>query len=142
MRLGFLAAAVIAPLAVSAALADIAPTPDRGPPMGDAGGLSFMVQSVRVEMGPANGPHYSKSEQVVVLTGCADGTPNCALARAKNLIGMEVDEVDGRPLRPEIGMVKEILDAFADPKAPATVTLTLYGRAADAQPVEVAFKRR
>jgi hypothetical protein len=142
MRLEILAAAVAAPLVVSAAWADIAPTPDRGPPLGDAGGLTFMVQSVEVEMGPANGPHYSKTEQVVVLTGCAEGTPNCALARAKNLVGMEVDAVDGRALRPEIGMVKQILDAFADSKAPATVALTLYGRAADAQPVEVKFARR
>jgi hypothetical protein len=142
MRLGFLAAVFIAPLAVSAALADIAPTPDRGPPMGEAGGLSFMVQSVQVEMGPANGPHYSKTEQVVVLTGCAEGTPNCALARAKNLVGMEVSDVDGRGLRPEIGMVKEILDAFADPKAPATIALTFYARAADSQSVDVSFARR
>jgi hypothetical protein len=142
MRLEILAAAVAAPLVVSAAWADIAPTPDRGPPLGDAGGLTFMVQSVEVEMGPANGPHYSKTEQVVVLTGCAEGTPNCALARAKNLVGMEVDAVDGRALRPEIGMVKQILDAFADSKVPATVALTLYGRAADAQPVEVKFARR
>ena len=95
MRLGILAAAFAAPLVVSAALADIAPTPDRGPPIGDAGGLTFMVQSVQVEFGPANGPHYYKTEQVVVLTGCAEGTPNCALARAKNLVGMEVDAVDG-----------------------------------------------
>ena len=57
MRLSVLAVVFAAPLVVSAALADIAPTPDRGPPMGDAGGLSFMVQSVQVEMGPANGPH-------------------------------------------------------------------------------------
>ena len=41
MRLGVLAAVFVAPLVVSAALADIAPTPDRGPPMGDAGGLTL-----------------------------------------------------------------------------------------------------
>ena len=142
MRLGCLAAAFIAPLAVSAALADIAPTPDRGPPMGEAGGLSFMVQSVQVEMGPANGPHYSKTEQVVVLTGCAEGTPNCALARAKNLVGMEVSAVDGAELMPEKGMVRQILDAFADAKAPSTIALTFYARAADSQAVEVKFARR
>jgi hypothetical protein len=142
MRLSVLAVVFAAPLVVSAALADIAPTPDRGPPMGDAGGLSFMVQSVQVEMGPANGPHYSKTEQVVVLTGCADGTPNCALAKTKNLVGMEVAAVDGAELMPAKGMVAQILAAFADPKAPATIALTLYGRAADSQPVEVAFARR
>jgi len=142
MRLGVFAAALATPLVVSAALADIAPTPDRGPPMGDAGGLTFMVQSVQVEFGPANGPHYSKTEQVVVLTDCADQTPNCALARAKGVVGMEVSAVDGAELRPENGMVGQILDAFADSKAPAKVTLTFYARAADAQPVEVKFARR
>ena len=142
MRLGVLAAAFAAPLVVSAALADIAPTPDRGPPLGDAGGLTFMVQAVEVEMGPANGPHYSKSEQVVVLTDCTENTPNCALARAKAVVGMEVVAVDGMGLMPEKGMVRQILDAFADLKAPATIALTLYGRAADSQPVEVKFARR
>lgn len=142
MRLKILAAAAAAPLLASVALADIAPTPDRGPPMGDAGGLSFMVQSVEVEMGPANGPHYSKTEQVVVLTDCAAGTPNCALAKTKNLVGMEVSAVDGAELMPEKGMVAQILAAFADAKAPATIALTLYGRAADSQAVEVKFARR
>ena len=142
MRLEILVAAFAAPLVVSAALADIAPTPDRGPPIGDAGGLTFMVQSVEVEMGPANGPHYSKTEQVVVLTGCAEGTPNCALAKKRNLVGMEVVAVDGMGLTPEKGMVRQILDAFADAKAPATIALTLYAHAADSQPVEAKFARR
>ena len=142
MRLGVLVAVFVAPLVVSAALADIAPTPDRGPPSGDAGGLTFMVQSVQVEFGPANGPHYYKTEQVVVLTGCAEQTPNCALARAKNVVGMEVSAIDGAELMPEKGMVRQILAAFADSKAPATIALTFYARAADAQPVEVEFARR
>jgi hypothetical protein len=142
MRLGVLAAAFAAPLVASVALADIAPTPDRGPPLGDAGGLTFMVQSVQVEFGPANGPHYSKTEQGVALTGCAEGTPNCALAKTKNLVGMEVSAVDGVELMPEKGMVAQILAAFADAKAPATIALTLYARAADSQPVEVKFARR
>ena len=142
MRLKILAAAVLAPLVVPAAWADIAPTPDRGPPAGDAGGLSFMVQSVEVEMGPANGPHYSKTQQVVVLTACAEGAPNCALARVKGAVGLEVVAVDGMGLTPEQGMVRQILAAFADSDAPATIRLTLYGRAADSQPVEVKFARR
>jgi hypothetical protein len=142
MRLGVLAVAFAAPLVVSAALADIAPTPDRGPPMGDAGGLTFLVQSVQVAFGPPNGPHYYKTEQVVALTGCAEATPNCALAKTKNLVGMEVSAVDGAELTPEKGMVAQILAAFADSKAPATVALTFYARAADSQPVEVTFARR
>ncbi len=142
MRLRILAAAFAAPLIVSIAWADIAPTPDRGPPLGDAGGLTFMVQSVQVAFGPAHGPHYYKTEQVVVLAGCADQTPNCALATKKNLVGMEVTDVDGAELKTEKGMVRQILDAFTDSKAPATIALTLYGRAADSQPVEVKFARR
>lgn len=116
--------------------------PARGPLAADAGGLSFVVHSVQVAFGPANGPHYQKTEQVVVLTGCADPTPNCKLAKTKNLVGMEVSAVDGMGLAPEKGMVAQILAAFADPKAPATIALTLYGRAADSQPVEVKFARR
>jgi hypothetical protein len=142
MRLRVLAVAFAAPLAASAALADIAPTPDRGPPAGDAGGLTFMVQSVQVAFGPANGPHYSKTEQVVVLAACAEATPNCALAKTKNLVGTEVSAVDGAELMPEKGMVRQILAAFADSKAPATIELTFYTRAADSTPVEVKFARR
>lgn len=129
-------------LAASAARGDILPTPDRGPPMGDAGGLSFAVQSVEAQMGPANGPHYQKSEQVVVLVGCVDGQPNCALARSKNLLGMEVDSVDGRSLRPERGMVRQIMEAFADKAAAPTITLELYSRAANSEAIQVVFARR
>jgi hypothetical protein len=101
-----------------------------------------VVHSVQVAFGPANGPHYFKTEQVVVLTGCADRTPNCVLAKKKNLVGMEVSADDGAALAPEKGMVTQILDAFANSKAPATIALTLYARAADSQPVEVKFARR
>lgn len=142
MRNGLRVAAVASTLLAGAAFADIAPTPDRGPPMGEAGGLSFMVQSVEVEMGPANGPHYKKTAQVVVLTGCAEGTSNCALAQAKNLVGMEVAAVDGVQLLTWKGMIKQILDAFAAPQAPATIALTFYARAADSKPIEVKFARR
>ncbi len=129
-------------LAASAARGDILPTPDRGPPMGDAGGLSFAVQSVEVQFGPVNGPHYQKTLQVVVLVGCVDGQPNCALARSKNLIGMEVDSVDGESLRPERGMVRQIMDAFASKTAGPTITLELYSRAANSEAVKVGFARR
>jgi hypothetical protein len=50
--------------------------------------------------------------------------------------------VDGMGLTPEKGMVRQILAAFADAKAPATIVLTLYAHAADSQPVEVKFARR
>ncbi len=129
-------------LAVSTARADILPTPDRGPPIGEAGGLSFEVQWIEVQFGPVNGPHYQKSEQVVVLAGCDDGQANCALARSKNLLGLEVGSVDGESLRPGRGMVRQIIDAFADAAAAPTITLELYSRAANGEAIEVAFARR
>jgi hypothetical protein len=129
-------------LAVSTARGDILPTPDRGPPIGEAGGLSFEVRWVEFQMGPVNGPHYQKRGQVVVLVGCANGQANCALARSKNLIGLEVGSVDGKTLRPERGMVRQIIDAFADKAAAPTIALELYSRAADSEPITVAFARR
>ena len=142
MRLGVLAAAFAAPLVVSAALADIAPTPDRGPPAGDAGGLSFTVQPVQVEFGPANGPHYYKTEQVVVLTGCADPTPNCKLAKTKNLVGMEVSAVDGMGLRAGKGHGRADPRRLRRSQSAGDDRADALWAAADSQPVEVKFARR
>lgn len=128
--------------AVSVACADIPPPPDRGPLTGSAGGLDFAIQSVEVDFAPVGGPHYQKSERVVVLVGCTDGQPNCALARSKNLIGMEVDTVDGADLQPQKGMVQQIIDAFARQGAAPTVTLELYSRASNGTPISVAFARQ
>lgn len=128
-------------LMTATAHADLLPTPDPGPYSGSAAGLDFSIHSVTVEMGPVLGPHYSKTEQVVVLDDCTDGRPNCALARSKNLIGMEVETVDGQDLRPEKGMVRQILDAFANRAAGATVTLELYRRGSDGGTIKVAFAR-
>lgn len=128
----------LAVFAGSAALADITPEPDRGPPMGSAGGLDFAIQSVQSTF-PGG---YTKTLQVVVLTGCEDGKPNCKLARARNLIGMEVDSVDGASLRPELGMVQQIIDAFTTKSKSGTVTLELYSRANDSAAIKVAFAQR
>jgi hypothetical protein len=128
-------------LTATTARADMLPTPDRGPHSGSAGGLDFSIHSVSVQMRPTQflGSHdsrgiriipgYSKTVEVVVLDGCTDGRPNCTLAQSKNLIGMEVETVDGKYLRPETGMVRQILDAFANKKAGATVPFELYARA-------------
>ena len=142
MRNGIALVCFALTLAATAAQGDILPPPDHGPPIGEAGGLSFAVQSVQVEFGPANGPHYQKTEQVVVLTGCAEGAPNCALAKSKALIGMEVAAVDGAGLRLDVGMVRQIMNAFADKAAPATIALQFYARAANSQPITVEFARR
>ena len=129
-------------LTVSIARADILPTPDRGPPMGSAGGLDFAIQSIKAQLGPVNGPHYSKTAQVTVLVGCTDGHPNCELVKSRHLIGMEVLTVDGQNLRSEKGMVQQIIDAFANQVTAQTVTLELLSRGSQNEPVKIAFARR
>jgi hypothetical protein len=124
---------VVAPLR-----ADILPEPDHGPAAASAAGLDFAIQSVSVKFPPG----YSKEAQVVVLTDCTDGRPNCKLARSRHLIGMEVVSVDGRDLRPEIGMVQQIINAFATRSGGRTVTLELYSRASGGPSVKVAFEKR
>ena len=125
-------------LAASTARADIAPEPDRGPPMATAGGLDFAVQSVVVKFPPG----YTKTLQVAMLVGCTDGHPNCRLARSKNLIGMEVLSVDGESLQPENGMVRQIVDAFERKSDARAVTLELFSRGSGSESIKVSFARR
>ena len=125
-------------LAASTARGDIAPEPDRGPPMATAGGLDFAIQSVVVKFPPG----YTKTLPVVVLTGCTDEHPNCRLARSRNLIGMEVLTVDGEYLRPENGRGQQIVDAFERKGAGRTVTLELYSRGSESESIKVSFARR
>ena len=75
-----------------------------------------------------------------MLDGCTDGQPNCILAHSRNLIGMEVETVDGQYLRPETGMVRQILDAFANKKIGPTVVIELYARASR-EMLKVSFAR-
>lgn len=125
-------------LAASTAHGDIAPIPDRGPPMATAGGLDFAVQSVEVKFPPG----YTKRLQVAMLVGCTDGHPNCRLARSKNLVGMEVLTVDGEYLRHENGMMRQIVDAFERKAAARTVTLELLSRGSGNESIKVSFARR
>jgi len=129
---------IVSMVAAPSARADMMPARDRGPPSGSAGGLHFSIQPAREKM-PTG---YYKSVSVVILDGCTTGQPNCILARSKNLVGMEVESVDGQYLRPENGMVREILDAFASKAGPATVTLALRSAAPDSGTIQVAFARR
>ena len=139
-RMVFVCAALM--LAASTARADLLPAPNRGPSAGRAGGLDFKVEWMEFEMGPVGGPYYRKRRQIVVLSGCADGHPNCTLARSRNLLGMEVRAVDGTDLQPQKGMVQQILDAFASKSGARRVTLELVARAPKSEPIEVAFARR
>jgi hypothetical protein len=137
MRYGMGLFGLVLALAGSAAYADLLPAPDRGPTSASAGGLDFAIQPVQVKY-PGG---YSKTLQVVVLTGCVQGQPNCKLAQARNLIGMEVDSVDGASLQPEKGMIQQIVDAFTGASTARTVTLELYSRTSNAAAITVSFAR-
>jgi len=128
-------------LLASGALADILPTPDRGPPAGRAGDLDFAIQWVEVGIPPVS-PRYHKREQAVILVSCAEGRPNCRLAHARNLIGREIYAVGDQPLRPEAGMISQIIDAFSQKPAPREVTLEFAPATTDGKPVTVAFSPR
>lgn len=127
----------LALLLASPALADIAPPPDQGPPSASVAGLDFAMQTGQVRMPPG----YYKTFPIVVLVGCMEGTANCTLAHAKNLIGMEVGTVNGAYLRPEIGRIKQIVDAFTRKSDAKTVTLELYSPAPDIEPFKVSFAK-
>jgi hypothetical protein len=123
----FTLAGLILLLGTATLHADILPEPDQGPRMATVCGLAFSFQTIVVTMPPG----YQKSHDVVILSGCEDGTANCALARRKNLIGMQVLSVDGHYLQPVPGEIQMILDAFADKHANGPVMLELYSRETD-----------
>ena len=83
-------------------------------------GLTFAIQPVRVKYPPG----YTKTFQVAVLTGCVARHPNCKLAKAKNLIGMEVASVNGATLDPAQGRLRQIGEAFRH----GDVSVELYRR--------------
>ncbi len=78
----------------------------------------------------------------VILGGCLDGRPNCALARSQNLLGMEVVAVDGVAVAREGAFVRQILRAFADEAAAPTITLEFHSRPPNSRSVHVEFARR
>lgn len=126
---------VVLLLTAGTAVADILPPPDKGPRAGTAGGLNFTIESVSVEM-PGG---YTKSTEVVVLTGCVDGHHNCVLARSRHVIGWEVQAVDGHGLDPTKGRITQLLDAFAAKRGGTSVALELWRPGPDGKPVTVAF---
>lgn len=111
---------LIALLLAAPAAADMPPTPDAGPSTATIAGLDFAVQDARVRMPPG----YYKTFPVAVLTGCQKRHANCRRARA--LIGMEVQSVNGESLQPEQGMLHQLGDIFAHAGKP--VTMELYRR--------------
>jgi hypothetical protein len=125
-------------LLTAPARADITPPPDQGPAAASAGGLDFAMQSRQERMPPG----YYKTFPVVVLVGCTEGTSNCTLAHAKNLIGMVVDSVDGDYLQAEIGRIKQIVDAFESQSGAKTVKLELYSRDSPGPSIWVSFAKQ
>jgi hypothetical protein len=64
-----------------------------------------------------------------------------AHAKSRHLIGMEVLTVDGQNLRREKGMVQQIIDAFAREGATRMVTLELFSRGSQNEPIKISFAR-
>lgn len=130
--------ALLALLLMSGARADILPTPDRGPPTASVMGLDFEVRQVSVKF-PTG---YYKTLQVAVLAGCTEGRPNCRLAKARGVIGMEVLSVNGETVEDTgRGRLQGIIDAFTAPSPDHTVVLELYARDKGGSPLKVTFVR-
>jgi hypothetical protein len=125
-------------LVVPTARGDIPPPVDVGPRAGSAGGLNFAIHSVGVMMPRGFERHFD----VVVLVGCIEGKPNCVLAQSRNLIGMEVNSVDNQELQPRLGQVQQVIDAFTRKADATTITLELYSRETNQQPIRVIFTRQ
>ena len=125
------AALALAP-AASAALADVAPPPPRAVEI-VAGDLTFLVVA-----------HDDRSAEDVEVTliGCVEGRPNCALARARNVVGAEATRVDGAPPQGGLDAAGQILEAFGRADAPATVVVVFAARTPGAEPIAVEFARR
>ncbi len=127
-------------LSASASRADILPRPDRGPSYGSAAGLEFSVNWVKVPFPPRH-PRYFKRAQAAILASCDDPSPNCRLARSRGVIGMEVLSVNGQDLRPENGLVLQILNAFAQRAPGSRVTLEFIAPGSRGEPIKVEFNK-
>jgi hypothetical protein len=117
---------------LAAARADIAPPP---PAFIDvtAGDLIFLVVA-RDDARP--------SRPTAQLVGCLDGQPNCALARAKGLIGRRVGGFDGSDFEPGVALGPQIFAAFSRAGAAATIEIDFEPENAGGGSLQVVFARR
>lgn len=129
-RIGTAALAIA--LTLGAARADIAPPPLEFVNI-EAGGLDFLV--IRRDY---RRPAHPSAQ----LVGCVDGHPNCALARARNLVGRSVRGLDGRAFASADDVAGAIVDAFHSPSAPATIELDFEPVQSGGEPDRIAFARR
>ncbi|MGA2495936.1 MAG: hypothetical protein ABSF67_23950 [Roseiarcus sp.] len=117
---------------LAAARADIAPPPLQFIDV-TAGDLTFLVIA----------RDYTRpSRPTAQLVGCLDGRPNCALARAKGLVGRRVGGFDGRDFDPGGALRSQILAAFSRDGAPATIEIDFEPEDTGGEPLRVVFARR
>jgi len=117
---------------LSAARADLAPPPLEFIDVA-AGDLTFLVIA----------RDYTRpSRPTAQLVGCVDGRPNCALARAKGLIGRRVVGFDGSDFDPNRALRSQILAAFNGDAAPATIEIDFAAEGAAGGSLRVVFARR
>jgi hypothetical protein len=116
---------------IFAARADIAPPPLQFIDV-TAGDLTFLV----IARDTARPSHPTAH-----LVACVDGRPNCALAQAKGLIGRRIVGFDGRDFDPGVAVGSQILAAFRDQSAPATIEVDFEPESAGG-PLRIAFARR
>jgi hypothetical protein len=128
-RLAAIGLALAATLA--AARADIAP-----PPLefidATAGDLIFLVIAR---------DYISPSHPTAELVGCVDGRPNCALARAKGLIGRRVVGFDGKRFDSSDDVGPQILAAFSRDGGAGTIEIDFETQDAGGEPLRVVFAR-
>jgi hypothetical protein len=117
---------------LAAARADLAPPPLEFIDV-TAGDLTFLVIA----------RDYTRpSHPTAQLVGCVDGQPNCALAAAQGLIGRRVVGFDGRDFETSVAVGAQIVAAFHDPAAPATIEVDFEPQSASGAPLRVVFARR
>ena len=117
---------------LAAARADIAPPPLEFIDV-TAGDLIFLVIA----------RDYTRpSHPTAQLVGCIDGKPNCALARAKALIGRRVVGFDGGDFDPNRALRSQIVAAFGRDGAPATIEIDFEPEDAGGGSLRVVFARR
>ena len=117
---------------LGAAHADIAPPPLELVDVA-AGDLIFLVIA----------HDYARpSHPTAELVGCIDSKPNCALARAKALIGRRVVGFDGKAFERDDSVGPQIFAAFGRDGAPATIEIDFESADASDGPLRVVFARR
>jgi len=120
-------------LGICPAGADVAPPP---PPFKIVvGDLTFLVATRADHV-------WSPWTGEATLVGCVEGRPNCALARAKGVVGRRAMSVDGEALRGGLNAKRQIVEAFGRPNAPATIVIEFAADAATGAPIAVEFARR